>query len=82
MLVTMEIDALVYFSTGEEECFETLTWAIPLCAIAFSECRMRLTAMLVNFSSWVSVKGWITSANLNTFLFPLAPGVLKKNQIK
>lgn len=42
---------------------------------------MRLTALEVNFSIWVSDKGWTTSDNLNTFFLPLAPVSLEQNKI-
>ena len=48
--------------------------------MAFSECRMRLTALEVNFSICVSDKGWTTSDNRNTFFLPLAPVILKQNK--
>ena len=47
--------------------------------MAFSELRIRLTAMLVSFSTWASLSGWITSANRNTFFLPLAPGALRNH---
>lgn len=53
-----------------------LTWDMPLSAMAFSECRMRLTALEVNVSIWLSDKGWTTSDSRNTFFLPLAPDIL------
>ncbi len=50
----------------------------PLCAMAFSDWRIRLMDMLVSFSIWASENGCTTSANLNTFFLPLAPGALNK----
>lgn len=44
--------------------------------MAFSECRMRLTALEVNSSIWLSNKGWTTSDSRNTFFLPLAPDIL------
>lgn len=46
--------------------------------MAFSECRMRLTALEVNISIWLSDKGWTTSDSRNTFFLPLAPDILQE----
>lgn len=50
---------------------------MPLWAMAFSECRMRLTALEVNVSICVSVTGCTTSDSRNTFFLPLGPAALQ-----
>lgn len=39
---------------------------------------MRLIALEVNVSIWLSEKGWTTSDSRNTFFLPLAPAVLEQ----
>lgn len=58
-----------------------LTWDIPLLEIAFSDWRMRLTAMLFSLSICESDKGWTTSASRKTFFRPLLPGALMAKKI-
>lgn len=49
--------------------------------MAFSECRIRLIALEVKASIWLSDKGWMTSDSLNTFFLPLVPVSLQQDKI-
>lgn len=53
---------------------------MPLWAMAFSECRMRLTALEVNVSICVSDRGCTTSDRRKTFFLPLGPAALQQIQ--